>query len=296
MGCWGNGIAQSDEFCEFYDSFLEQYDEGKDADDITKGFIELYRNQFDEDDGVWHDLYFAVAKALHTCGVPSAEIFEKVRDIIENGKNIEFFRELGATEKDLAERRGHLKKFWESLQIPRKNPRKRKKEPEKVNFKVGSVFWYRSRGKIRGALVLEEIRGYYLVVSSASLDRVPKTTDEILDTAALTAKWYCGEILKNRIHEVGTVRSDGWYNGRAGMYCGKAVNFRTNRSDDFIKDSVWGIIDLSSNSMRDMLKEENMPVRFEKSIELMRILGKERFSKGEEAIRLLKKDEYDKVY
>ena len=29
MGCWGMGITQSDEYCEIYERFMEEYDEGK---------------------------------------------------------------------------------------------------------------------------------------------------------------------------------------------------------------------------------------------------------------------------
>ena len=29
MGAWGMGITQSDEFCEVYERFMEEYDEGK---------------------------------------------------------------------------------------------------------------------------------------------------------------------------------------------------------------------------------------------------------------------------
>ena len=34
MGCWGMGITQSDEYCEIYERFMEEYDEGKPIADI----------------------------------------------------------------------------------------------------------------------------------------------------------------------------------------------------------------------------------------------------------------------
>lgn len=29
MGCWGMGLTQSDEFCNVYDQFMEEYDHTK---------------------------------------------------------------------------------------------------------------------------------------------------------------------------------------------------------------------------------------------------------------------------
>ena len=43
MGCWGMGITQSDEFCEVYDRFLEEYDQGKTVVEITEKILSEYR-------------------------------------------------------------------------------------------------------------------------------------------------------------------------------------------------------------------------------------------------------------
>ena len=42
MGCWGMGITQSDEYCEIYERFMEEYDEGKPLSDIKKDILDEY--------------------------------------------------------------------------------------------------------------------------------------------------------------------------------------------------------------------------------------------------------------
>ena len=68
---------------------------------ITDDILNEYNSEFSEDDGVMHDVYFALAKAEWMCCAQSKMILDKVKNIIERGANICFYRELEATEKDL---------------------------------------------------------------------------------------------------------------------------------------------------------------------------------------------------
>ena len=54
---------------------------------------------------------------------------DKVKEIIDSEANINFYRELEATEKDLKTRQKNLEKFWTSLQTPRVKPRQRRIDP-----------------------------------------------------------------------------------------------------------------------------------------------------------------------
>ena len=42
MGCWGMGITQSDEYCEIYERFMVEYDEGKPLAEIKQDILEEY--------------------------------------------------------------------------------------------------------------------------------------------------------------------------------------------------------------------------------------------------------------
>lgn len=109
MGCWGMGITQSDEYCDVYDNFMEEYDEGKPVADITKDILNEYLEEFEPDDGILHDVYFALGKAQWMCGGISDEILSRISQIIKNDENIAFYRELEASEKDLKLRKRILK-------------------------------------------------------------------------------------------------------------------------------------------------------------------------------------------
>ena len=158
MGCWGMGITQSDEYCEIYERFMEEYDEGKPLLDIKQDILDEYLEEFDENDGVLHDMYFAIGKAEWMCGGISDEILEKIAEIINSGSNIEFLRELEATESDLKIRKKNLDKFLSALMIPRGKTKKRKiptekyikvEKPKLPSFKCGDVFAYEIDGKYR---------------------------------------------------------------------------------------------------------------------------------------------------
>ncbi|MBQ4562958.1 MAG: hypothetical protein IJA58_00595 [Lachnospiraceae bacterium] len=83
MGCWGMGLTQSDEFCEIYDKFMEEYNEGEEVEKITAKILAEYHEEFDDNDGVMHDVYFALAKAEWMCCAQSKSILNRVEQIIQ---------------------------------------------------------------------------------------------------------------------------------------------------------------------------------------------------------------------
>ena len=162
------GVAQSDEYCEVYDRFLEEYDSGKSVSDITNGILNEYFSEFDSDDGILHDVYFAIGKAEWMCGQQSEKILTRIKEIIDSGDNLEFLRDLGADEKDLRTRQKRLVTFYESLLIPRDKPRKRKQRKEKVlpAIETGECYAYRFDSGYRIIVILDRI------TSIASKERI----------------------------------------------------------------------------------------------------------------------------
>ena len=158
MGCWGMGITQCDEYCEIYERFMTEYDEGKPLNEIKQDILDEYFELFDENDGIMHDVYFAIGKAEWMCGGISDEMLDKITQIINSGANVAFYRELEATESDLKIRKKNLDKFLNSLTIPRGKTKKRKvptekyiriENPQLPSFKCGDVFAYEIDGKYR---------------------------------------------------------------------------------------------------------------------------------------------------
>ena len=163
MGRWGMEIAQTDEFCECYDEFMEEYDNGKSVADITAGILSKYHAEFDENDGVMHDVYFALAKAQWMCSELSELVLNRVKEIIESGANITFCRELEATEKDLTVRQKILEKFLKTIETPREKPRRRKRTAPPVEktfppFEIGDCFAYRFDVGYRVMCILKRFR------------------------------------------------------------------------------------------------------------------------------------------
>lgn len=97
MGNRGMGIAQSDEYCEIYERFMEAYDAGKPVADITKDILDEYLEEFEEDDGVLHDVYLALGKAEWMCGGVSDALLKRITQIIQNDEDLKFRQELEAS-------------------------------------------------------------------------------------------------------------------------------------------------------------------------------------------------------
>lgn len=184
MGCWGMGMTQSDEFCEIYDKFMDSYNEGKAVADITAAILSEYHAEFDDTDGVMHDVYFALAKAEWMCCQQSELVLARVREIIESGANIEFYRELEATEKDLKVRQKNLEKFLDSLQIPRAKPRQRRIDPldrvkELPPLEVGECYRYKFEDGYRVLAVLgfNKAQGWQDMVRCAIFQKTYSVTE-----------------------------------------------------------------------------------------------------------------------
>ena len=168
MSCWGMGMAQSDEFCEIYDRFMDRYNNGDEVPAISEDILKEYHNEFSVDDGVMHDVYFALAKAEWMCCAQSKKILDRVKEIIESGANIRFYHELEATEKDLKVRQKNLEKFWISLQTPRAKPRLRRIDPldrvkELPPVQPGECYAYKHEGGYRILVVLDRFKEPHLL-------------------------------------------------------------------------------------------------------------------------------------
>lgn len=265
MGCWGMGLTQSDEFCEVYDQFMEAYNEGKEVSDITAAILEQYHEEFNDSDGAMHDVYFALAKAEWICCAQSEMILSKVKYIIENDLNIDFYRELMANESDLKLRRKNLQIFWDKLQTPRKSAKKRVSPPKRTVLDKGTLFWYKKRSNYFAAIVLDIVNRSFLVALSEPLNVAPKTTDSVLNARARTASWFDLLLSEKQIHIVNIIDIKESYNGRAGIYFNADIgiyycgNCGSNQQWDGCNDhnNHWIFPNMT---LRDMLSAENLPV------------------------------------
>lgn len=216
MGVWGAGLTQSDEYCEVYDSFMEKYDAGESAEAITDEILNGYLSEFDAEDGILHDVYFALAKCQWMCGICSERIMNTVKDIIQNGKNLEFLKELDASDCFLRDRKKNLEKFLLSLETPRKSPRKRKLPPKEKPLppaNIGDVFSYKGETGLRILVVLDSwdktkwCEGYFCCILDQEYQAKPDLHELTLEKIGQIGIYDSKAFLPaSKIHFIGNLR------------------------------------------------------------------------------------------
>lgn len=224
MGCWGMGINQSDEYCSVYERFMDEYDKGKPVREISKDILDEYLDEFSENDGVLHDVFFALGKAEWMCGGISDTILQRIIKIIANGENITFLSELEASENDLKARKKNLQKFLQTISVPRDKTKKRKTPEEKYIpepkikitplpiFDNGDVFAYNDNGRYRVFAVAKQIKGYtkgayrktaFCYLWKKSFSYIP-TTNELFDEYIMPLGYFDGDTFP-KSEEIGNI-------------------------------------------------------------------------------------------
>ncbi len=122
MGAWGTGISSNDTYADVYDEFFELYDEGLSVSEITEKLIASNQETINEPDSS-NDFWFALAKAQWECKQLDTDLFERVKNIIETGADINVWRRLDADEKSIKKRKAVLDKFLVQLQTERLKPK-----------------------------------------------------------------------------------------------------------------------------------------------------------------------------
>lgn len=100
MGAWGTGISSNDTFADIYDEFFELYNDGLEVLEISKKLIKNNQEIINEPDDS-NNFWFALAKAQWECKQLDNKVLDKAKTIIESGYDIEVWKRLDASEKDL---------------------------------------------------------------------------------------------------------------------------------------------------------------------------------------------------
>lgn len=209
LGTWGTGITSNDDFMDFYGDIMDEFNKGIPIQSVLDTTLKNYEAEFADDKDSLHNLYFAIAYAGWECGVNDMNVFNKVKDIIESGKDIESWKELGATKADLIKREKVLKTFLEKISTPKTNPKK----PKQVKFKPaifekGDVLSIElEEGKYTGAIVLDNVKasdefGCNFIVKAYLNEAQVETIDQILNAKVYDYAWYSGYRYKNYIKRI----------------------------------------------------------------------------------------------
>ncbi len=161
MGTWGTAISSNDTFAEIYAEYIDLYNAGLSISEITEK-LKIKNKDIIEDYEENHNFWFAIAKAQWECKNLDLEVYKKVKLIIESGANLELWKELGASPKDLNKRHNYLEKFLLELKTKKDKPRQRKKKLKfQPVFEKGECITYKfSNGNYGGAVVIETDNNY----------------------------------------------------------------------------------------------------------------------------------------
>ncbi len=197
MGTWSTAIKGNDTSADIYDEFFNRYNSGEEAVAISQKLVEsnpeIYRN---DQDG--HNILFALALAQWETKSLDEGVLKRVEDVISAGADLEMWREAGATEKDIQQRRVILDDFLEKIKLdrPKVKPRKRPKQRTPI-FSTGDCLVFKMKtGYYGGAVVLATDNnsgaGYNLVATTRINQIAKPTLTDFEDAEVLVlnfAKW-----------------------------------------------------------------------------------------------------------
>lgn len=197
MGTWGINVKSNDDFLDIYEDIMKQFNNGISFDVIIKEFLNMYEKEYKDELYQLHNLYFALAYSCWECGYYDKAIFEKVKKIIDDGSDIEAWRELGAEKSDLKKREKALSDFF--LKISKSN--EKPKKPKAIKFKPAifekgtALAIEMDDGKYSGAIVLENTNendefGVNLILKAYLSKETKPTIEDILKAKVYDFSWY----------------------------------------------------------------------------------------------------------
>jgi len=126
MGYWGTGISSNDTFEDIKSDFIDLYNQGNEPLEITQKLINERQKTINDYEGQ-NNFWFAIALSQWECKSLQPEILRKVESIINDGSDIELWKELGSDDSEIKKREKVLTAFLQKIKSERKSSRKRKK-------------------------------------------------------------------------------------------------------------------------------------------------------------------------
>ena len=136
MGTWNIKINGNDTFQDIYQKFFDAYNQGQEPAYITKQIQDDYAEMFEDSDDRNNSL-FGLALAQWEAKSLDQTIYKQVKEIIESGNDLEVWKELGADQKFIKQRKVVLDKFLTQISTDKEKPKRRvrpKFEFEMINL------------------------------------------------------------------------------------------------------------------------------------------------------------------
>ena len=124
MGTWNTKINGNDTFLDIYQDFFDLYNQGENPVDISKLIQDNFAENFNDSDERNNCLFGLILAQWETKSIDPV-IFGEVKEIIESGKDIGVWKDLGADEKTLKQRQTSLDKFLAQISTDKEKPKRR---------------------------------------------------------------------------------------------------------------------------------------------------------------------------
>lgn len=124
MGTWNTKINGNDTFLNIYQNFFDAYNQGQEPANISIQIRNDYAEMFGDSDDR-NNCLFGLALAQWETKSLDPIVYKKVREIIESGNDLKVWKELGADEKSLKQRKIVLDKFLSQISSDRQKPKRR---------------------------------------------------------------------------------------------------------------------------------------------------------------------------
>lgn len=127
MGTWASAIESNDTFLDIYSAFFELYNKGQSPVYASGQVVKMFSDGF-EDEDLANNALFALALAQWETKSQNTELLNKVKEVIVTGKDLEVWKDLGADEELLKERKAALDLFLIKVSTPKEKAKRRVKE------------------------------------------------------------------------------------------------------------------------------------------------------------------------
>ncbi|KAB1160473.1 hypothetical protein F7018_00935 [Tenacibaculum aiptasiae] len=136
MGVWNTKIKGNDTTLDIYSSFFEKYNNGGNQVWVSNQIKKEFANYFSDSDDRNNSL-FGLALAQWETKSLEPEILFMVKEIIDNGIDLELWKELGADEKTIQERKTELQNFLKLISTEK--PKAKRRVRPKVEFTTNEI-------------------------------------------------------------------------------------------------------------------------------------------------------------
>ena len=138
MGTWNTKINGNDTFQDIYQNFFALYNQGQNPSDISIQIQDDFAEMFNDYDDCNNSL-FGLALAQWETKSLDQTIFEKVKEIIESGNDLEVWKGLGADEKTLKQRKEVLNNFLFKISSEKEKPKRRMAPNEFITIELSDI-------------------------------------------------------------------------------------------------------------------------------------------------------------